>query len=496
MSVVPLPDSPSRVSAARNLGWSVIAQAWTLIVTIASAMALARLLTPADYGVIAASAPVIGIAHQLQAMGFSTAIIQAAEIDKRQLNALFWTSFAISLVLATAVACSAPVVAHLLGDARLRPVLTIAAVAIVALALAAQPSAILSRNLRFRALAMRDIVSVTIATTVSVGIAVATHSYWALVAGMVLGPVLNFILSAILARWVPCMPTRGAKAGAMLHFGFRVWSANLFNFTSRNADNLIVAYAAGPRQLGIYDRAYRLLLYPINHAVIPLGQVMIPTLSRSLDQADRYRVHYWRAVGVLLLLCQPALAIAVVWPATVMGLLLGPGWLQGAPIFGWFAAAGLFQLFQSTTNWLLTSQGRGRTLMHVMLVTSVVALTSFMLGIQWGIRGVAIAYVVGQGLLSLPFTLWAVGRDGPVRHGDFRVRLLPHVSALALVLGMVLLTRAQFGLPRWPLLLTVTVMAYGIYGLVLMTMAGSRDLAQGLIRQLRSVTRPQTALAR
>lgn len=484
MSAAPGPRPRVPVRTAYNFGWSAIAQVWSLLLSMISAMALARLLTPADFGVLAVAAPVMGIAHQLQVLGFSSAIIQAREIDKRQLDTLFWTSLSLSLLLALTIGLTAPLVARLLHDSRLRAVLVVAAVSILAMALTAQPTAILARNLRFRAIALRNIVSTTLGTLAALAVAVATHSYWALIVGMVLVPVVNFAGSASLARWRPGLPRFGANAGAIQKFGLTVWAANLFNVTSRNADNLIVSYATSPRELGIYDRAYRLLLYPINQAVFPLGQVLIPTLSRCIDDPPRYRKLYWRAVAILLQLIQPALAIAIVFPATVIGLLLGPAWLDGAALFGWFGAAGLFQIFSSTTSWLLVSQGRGRDLLRIGLASSVVALASFTLGIFWGIRGVAICYVLGQGLLCLPYSLWEVGRVGPILHRELLARLVPHCAALAATLALILASRLAFGSPRWLMLIAVSASAYLCYGGVLLAVAGPGDLLRGLFFRL------------
>ena len=471
-------EPPEQTDLARNLGWSVIAQGCTVSLSFFGAVVLARLLTPADYGLVAAAAPVIGVGQHLKGFGFATVIVQARKIDKPQIDMLFWASLAVSVVLAGVIAALAPALARLLDDRRLASVLPIAALSIVAAALAAQPTAILLRNLRFRTVAIRNVVSVGIATIVSVVIAAWTGSYWALIVGMVLTPVINFSISAGVAGWWPGLPRRGGSVAAMVKFGMNVWSANLFNFASRNADNLIVAYATNPRELGIYDRAYRLLLYPIHQAVLPLGQVMIPTLSRSLDKPEHYARLYWRAIAGLLLVCQPGMVIATVFPKTVIGLLLGPAWLAGAAIFGWCGIAGMFQIFLITTQWLLTSQGRGRELMWVTLTTSAIALASFVLGVQWGSLGLIIAYVLGQGLICLPLTLWAVGRAGPVRYADFARRLTPHLVALGFALAIATFSRMTFGSPRWPMLIAVSLLAYASYATVLLIMAGSRELVK------------------
>ncbi len=480
--VIPASTAPEpRVN--RNAGWMAASQGWSLLLSITSAMVLARLLTPEDFGILAMAAPLIGFAHQVQAMGFTSSIIQAPRLDKRQLDAPFWLSFGVSLLMTSLVIIAAPLISRLLHDPRLSAVLIVCALSIIVTTLAAQPTAILSRNLRFRAIAKRNIAATTIATLVSIGIAAATHSYWALVVSMILVPLINFVASASLVRWRPGLPRRNSGAGAMIGFGLNLSGANLLNFASRNADNLIIAYATSPQQLGIYDRAYRMLLYPINQALLPLGEVLIPTLSRSIDDPASYRRHYWRAVLLLLFLCLPGLVVAVIFPETVIGMLLGPRWLEGAPLFGWFAAAGLFQIYLGTTNWLLISQGRGGDYLRVMLFGSVVALASFLVGIGWGIRGVAVAYVLGQAIICLPFQLWIVGREGHIRLREIALRLVPHCAALALVSFMLAACRWQFGTPGLAMLIAEVVAAYTAYGLVLVLSPAYRQLMMGVAQK-------------
>ncbi len=460
-------------------------QGWNLILSISSAMVLARLLTPDDFGLFAVASPLMVFAHQIQDMGLTSAIIQARTLNKRQLDALFWLALGVSLVLTMLVVSAAPLIARLLHDTRLSAILAVCSLSIVATTLAAQPSALLSRDLRFRVIALRNMAATALATAASIAIAATTHSYWALAVSMILVPLFNFAASVRPARWHPGIPRRGAGTEALIGFGFHLSGANLLNFASRNADNLIIAYATSPRELGIYDRAYRILLYPINQALQPLGQVMIPMLSRCLDKPDRFRSQYWSAVILIHVLCLPGLVIAMIFPETVIGMLLGPRWLEGASLFGWFAGAGLFQIYLGTTSWLLISQGRGREYLYVGLLTSGVALVSFLIGIGWGIRGVALAYVLGQAIVCLPFQLWIVGRSGHVQHREMALRLLPHGCALGLACTLIATFRWQLGSPHMAALIAETVAAYATYATTIFVFSSNRLLILEAIRNRR-----------
>ena len=471
-------------SLSRNIGWFALSQAWSLVLSVVSAVTLARLLLPDDYAIAALVVPVIGAAQMVQSLGMASAIIQAREISKRQLDALFWLGMALAVVLALLVAFAGPPLARWLIGLELGKEFAFASLAIVAAALATQPNALLARALRFRALAMRNMLATGLGVAITLAIAARWHSHWALLISVVLVPLVQFATSATVLRWRPGLPQRASGLSPIMHFGLRVWATNCLKFISGNSDNLIVAGVTTPHELGIYDRSYRVLLYPLTQAVNPLGQVLIPTLTRAVDVPQRYAMHYWRALAVLLLACLPGLAIMAMFPRTLIGLLLGPTWLEGARLFAWFALAAVFEVIIATLQWLLQSQGRGPDVLRAGLVNSGVALASFVIGIFWGIAGVAIAFALGRALLCLPFNLWLTGRTGPIGHRSLLAGLAPHALALIAALLLVGVYRFAFGSPLWPSLVANGIAAYLAYGAVLLAIPSSRALLTGLLARL------------
>lgn len=472
---------PEPASLARNVTWSALAQCWTFGLSVVSITVLARLLSPSEYAVMAVVTPLLAFAMQMQGLGLSTAVVQASALTKPQLGTLFWLSFAVSIGMVAVLLVAAPSIATWLGDPRIAPALSVAVLAVLLVTLSAQPNALLVRELQFRAIAMRNVIAATLGAVVSIAMAWRTGSYWSLVAGLLTVHIGNLIGNLILSRWRPSRPGSIAQASGLLKFGLQIWTAHLIAFAARHADNLIVAAATTPRELGLYDRAYQVLLNPLNQAVSPLGQVVMPTLVRSLEEPSRYRLHYWRAVLVLLALLHPALVLAVVNPATFIGLLLGPQWLQAAPMFGWFAGGGLALMFVFTLDWLLISQGRSGEVLRKELVASGIALTSFAIGIGWGIKGMAVAYVLGQLLVATPHALWLTGRRGPIRHRELAARLTPHLIALGAAFAVALGARMIIAQLLWPQLIVVGLTTYLAYGLTLLALPSSRLLIAGVL---------------
>ena len=142
------------------------------------------------------------------------------------------------------------------------------------------PFAVLNRELRFNALAAVDIIGSTVSATVGVIIAWMTRSYWALFAAS-----LASVLTSLVSVWIVCSfrpgwPSFEGEFRHIIKYGSGVSGFNIVNYFARNADNLLIGKFYGSEQLGYYDRAYRLLLFPISQILGPLGRVILPLLAR------------------------------------------------------------------------------------------------------------------------------------------------------------------------------------------------------------------------
>ncbi|WP_201833363.1 lipopolysaccharide biosynthesis protein [Microvirga zambiensis] len=464
------------VSAARAVVFMGAAQACRLVVTFLTAPILGRLLQPADFGLIATSAPIIGFVTMIQNLGLTQAIIQRKTITKGQTNTLFWLSLFLSLTLAAGLAVLAPVLARYFQEPRLTAVIWVAAMLTVVSVIAEQPMALLTRGLRFKLLAAIDILGIVIGAALGVAVAWYTRSYWALLVPLACARVLNLIVSAHAARWLPGRPVWDEAARQMLGFGAGLSTFNVLNFLARSADNLMIAKAHGAVALGFYDRAYKLMLLPLTQATWPLSRIMTPILSRLQDEPEEYRHTYTGGVSLLMLAVQPGVLCAVMFSDATVALLLGSKWAEAAPIFAWLGFAGLHQLFTSTMGWLFISQGRMRDLSIVGLVGSTSTIASFAVGLPWGPLGVAISYVVSDYVLRLPFTWYMTGRAGFIRVGDIYRIVGPHACSLLVSAAALAPIKAALHTPSPVELCGALLLTYAVNTAVLMLFKSKRRL--------------------
>ena len=165
-------------------------------------------------------------------------------------------------------------------------------------------------------------------------------------------------------RWRPGLPSRRFRSRAMISFGGDLTAFNFANYFALNLDNALIGKFWGAQQLGLYAKAYQLLLLPLEQINGPLGTVAIPALSRLADSPDRYRIAYLKILEKLTMLTMPAVVFMIATSDWFVLLLLGPQWQQTGRIFMLLGMAGFIQPVTRTCWWLLISQGRSRDMLR------------------------------------------------------------------------------------------------------------------------------------
>ena len=147
----------------------------------------------------------------------------------------------------------------------------------------------------------------------------------------------------------------------------------------------------GAAPLGLYSRAYNLLMLPVRQLSAPAGSVAIPAFSRIQNQPERFARFYLRTVSLIMWIAAPLFGLLFVAATPVIVLLLGNQWRGAAPVFQILVISALGQLFLESIIWLFVSQGHSERLLKVVLCISPFLIGSFVVGLPFGIKGVALA---------------------------------------------------------------------------------------------------------
>lgn len=417
------------------------AQGIRFAIRMASTIALARLLTPRDYGLIAMVAILIDFVSMFQHMGLSTATVSWSAINHRQVSTLFWLNTLFSAAIMIAAAAFGPVLAWFYHEPRLIAVTACYAVSIFFTGLNIQHEAILSRQMRFGTIAAIEITAIVTGLCAAVVAAWYGAGYWALVINQLVMTLATVIGVWATCKWRPGLPSRNSGVRAMLSYGGNLTGYNVTNYFARNLDNALIGKFWGAYQLGVYSRAYQMLLMPMAQINNPLVAVAVPALSRLTDSPERYRAAYLKILEKIAMITMPGIVFMIATSDWLVLLLLGPQWSEAGRIFMLLGIAAVIQPVTKTVPWLFTTQGRTREMLKWGFIGSGIAVSSIVAGLPWGPTGVAASYAVTDLCISTPLLFWYTGRRGPVRTGDFYRAITPSICASLGSLGVLLICR-------------------------------------------------------
>lgn len=408
-----------------------LSQAIRIAIQFLSVVILARLLLPEDFGLVASVTPIVAFVGLFQNLGLQQAVIQRRDISQRQLNQVFWVSAAVGLCCTAIVAALSPAIALFYDDPRMTGIALASGAPLFLFSFAALPLALMNRRLQFGQLALNDVMAALGGLVATIAAAYAGLGYWSLVIGPAVSAIVTLAAAWRTARWTPGKPELRIDR-EILSFGANLTGFNLVNFFARNLDTLLIAKFSGATQLGYYDRAYKLMLFPLQNITQPLSRLMIPILSRIQDDKKRFRDIYMETNWLLAGVTAPGIAALTMTAGEVVSVLFGERWLPVAAIFAWLGIASLTQPISATSGWIFICQGRTRTMFRWGVYSSITTVAAFAIGIQWGAVGVAAAYAISGYALRIPVLAALLHRVGPITAWDFLMpQLLFVVSALA-----------------------------------------------------------------
>lgn len=379
-------------------------QAAMFVIRFGSTAVLARMLTPADYGLVAMTAAVTGFFGMFRDAGLTWATIQRQQITHAQISTLFWINAALGCALGAVVAALSPAIARFYDEPRLTAIACALSLGFVSAGLMVQHVALLRRQLRLSALAALHVVSGALGAMAAIGSAAAGLGHWALVIMTLTSSLVELIGVWLLMPWRPGRPTRGTGVRPLLRFGGDILGFNIVNYFSRNADNILIGWRYGSTSLGFYEKAYALLLFPVGQINAPLASVAVPALSRLRDDPARFNRFFAGGMQLVASATMPLILGIAIFADELVRLWLGAAWMDAAQLFQLLAPAAIAGSLQNPMGWILIATGSTRRYRGIGLLIACVVVASFAIGLPFGPSGVAVSYSIASCVML--FVTW------------------------------------------------------------------------------------------
>jgi len=397
-----------RAAVIRGASWAAAGRLATQGVQFIGGIALARLLTPSDFGLVATVYVFSGFAAIFVDLGIGPAIVQAREVTDEFLSTAFWLNAVAGVVMGLTLAAAGPLLAdffHQHALVRVAPLLGLT----FATQLSVVQVALLEREFRFKRLTALEMTAVLIGLAVTLAGALVGWSYYALA----IGPVAQSLAASLLFFWfVPWRPkgkVRTRSVRSLWRYAGGLIGFNSVNYWVRSADNLLIGRYVGADALGLYNRSFSLMLLPLTQVSQVIGRVMFPALARLAHDPERLRRGYRTAVRLMASGTIPLMfSLAVAAPAFVRAVL-GVRWVPMVPMLQLLCLSGPPQTVAVSVGWLYQALGRTREMFIAGTVFAVPTIAAFIVGLHWGATGVAAAWLIRCWVL-LPAIVWAATR--------------------------------------------------------------------------------------
>lgn len=395
-------DESFRPSAVfSGVRWTSAGQIALESIRILVSVVLARLLEPADFGLVSMGMVVTGFLVVIQYLGTSGVIIQRKELPDRLLSSLFWLNAGFGLLLTIGLFIAADPLSSLFHRTDVAPIIRVLGVSFVVTAIGAVPSSLLNRRMQFDIIAKVSFVAAIAQAITGVGMAYAGYGPWALVMSTLVSSVVSSIGYWTRTRWFPSFTFDWLAIKSHKKMMLNLTFGNLVSYMVNDADKFIIGRWLGDVTLGYYTMASRFCLYPPNTIVPIVTRVLYPSYSRLQDDDEGMRKLLLRASGGIGFITIPLMTGLAVLSAPFVYVVLSDKWQASIELIAFLAPIGILQSVSSGSNGVMLAKDKTHWVLWTSTIKGVTIIMALLAGIPWGMRGVAIAYL----LVSLPLSM-------------------------------------------------------------------------------------------
>lgn len=467
-----------RQQAAKGVVWSVIQKWGKEVFWFISFVVLSRLLAPEAFGLVALASVFTAVVRIILDQGFSAAIVQRADLERKHLDTAFWMSVLIGILLTLGGIAASGLLAAFFGEPRLAPILRWLSLSFIIGALSSTQIAILRRKLDFKSLAARSLPATMVGSIVAVGMAFAGFGVWSLVAQRLAIGLTGVIILWRASDWRPGFNLSREHYKELFTFGVSITGNNFLKAFTRRANDFLIGYFLGPTMLGFYTIGYRLVLVMIRLVTGITNAVAFPTFSRLQHNPKRMLRAFYKVTQYTNLLAIPVFIGLAALATELIPAILGEKWVPSIPVMQVLALIGILQSLLAFNGSIMRASGKPSWEFGIMLVTAVSSVIGFLLVVRFGIVAVAASTVI-VGYLLAPISYIAIRRliqvDFRTYLGQFAIPLFASLIMVAVILGL----KYLFGLQELNLYLRLPILiAAGALTYLLVIVLTARSLTR------------------
>jgi len=453
------PEQPHSVPSldrklAGGLAWAAGAKSVTQFFSWMLTLITARLLSPADFGMVNMAGFISVAASMLAEFGLGQAVLQMPELEAGVIAQLNTACVAICTVGYGLVVLAAPLVAAFFKSSQVQMLVIVNSISLILTGFQSVPYGLLEKDLDYARLSICESLTVLVQSAVTVGMALSGFAYWSLVggalAGRVVGTVLTFYWKPVPFAW-----PRWQQIRAPVRLGGHIAVSRIAFTAYTMSDGVIVGRELGGAALGAYQMAMSLANAPAEKIGLLVMRVTGPLFARVQKDQELVR-RYVKIISEALSLSVFPVLLGLAVTADAVRLLLGPKWNAAAGPIRWLAVYMCARTLSTLFSQVLTSLRQTRFNMIVSLISFVVMPGAFFIACRWGTSAVAACWLILAPITVLPLATRLLRTIG-MRHREYLVVLMPAVTGCAVMVAIVLGAHFLLGTRHVPAVVRLAV---------------------------------------
>jgi PST family polysaccharide transporter len=392
-----------------GMAWTFVGRGGVQFFNLLASVALARLLTPSDFGVLGLALLVTGASGRASNLSFGMAIVQREDVRPDHLSTLFVTQLVINSFVCLGLVLAAPWVGAYFENPLVGSVLAVSSLNFLIRCLGVCPSAILRRGMGFKIISTSTILDAFINLIVATLLALSGFGVWSLVYGGMTAGLISKIYLIVASGWKPSLRVTRQAFNDLFGFGVGVSTAELLTFMTDRTSNFVIGKWLGTTALGFYEKGYSLMILPVKELGERVNRVLFPVFARIKNDSGRFRAAVRKTILSISLIAYPVFGSLIVLAPQVIGVMYGSQWEGAVRPFQILCVMSLPRLITQVMIVVIFVTGSARSEVTRRSVVAVGVLVGSFMGLQWGLLGVTIALVIVN-IGSLLATLWQVRR--------------------------------------------------------------------------------------
>jgi O-antigen/teichoic acid export membrane protein len=429
----------SNKKVVQGIAWTGAANWGCQLLGFAVYAGLARLLSPSTFGLVAIAGVYVAFIQVLVTQGFGVAIIQRRQIDQEHLDSAFWIAVATAALFCGLSLLFAGQIARIFHEPRVSQVIAWLSLSILFYALSSVPTAILTRELDFRSLAIRSLLSTMAAGVVGLAMAFAGFGVWSLVGQQLVNAILGCFCLWWSVSWRPGFLVSRRHLQDLYGFSLSIAGNDILWFFSQKSDQTLVGYRFGSVGLGPYSLSSRLVSLLYDGIISPLQSVAFPAFSQLQSEPLRFERALHKFSEMCSFVSFPVFAGIIAIAPDLVPWLFGSKWASAIPILQILGVYGALRSALAFVHPLMLSKGRAGLYLLTNVMLSCLTLAGCFVAVRWNSKGVASSISIAMLMYAFIFLIIAQ-RTLEIRIGPLlKTFLFPTFSSLLMLMVIALL---------------------------------------------------------